>query len=146
MSPFFVINYKSLSSNISSGTSVFFLLLFSGCECHHQVQNTKKNCQNRNFYVSCCNLKKVSLKMEVFKFEKSLLTRLTETRDVLCWKDEGISAARVKYEWKYFIEIQAEPTGNFFCPYNRSDDKLILLNSHPSFRLASLVENSKNYL
>ncbi|KAL5281630.1 SHCBP1 family protein [Megaselia abdita] len=49
--------------------------------------------------------------MEVFEFEKNLLTRLQDVRDVLCWKDEGISSARVKYEWKYFMEIQCETTG-----------------------------------
>jgi len=50
--------------------------------------------------------------METYEFEKCLLARLRESRDILCCKDEPIPASQVKSEWAYFIELQIEPTGN----------------------------------
>lgn len=52
--------------------------------------------------------------MEVYNFEKTLLTRLSESIDVLRVTSEPISASNVRREWSYFVEIQTEPSGMGF--------------------------------
>lgn len=49
--------------------------------------------------------------MEVFNFEKTLLTRLNESIDVLRVTSEPISASNVRREWSYFVEINTESAG-----------------------------------
>lgn len=49
--------------------------------------------------------------MDVFNFEKTLLTRLNESVDVLRVSSDPISASNVRREWSYFVEIQIEPSG-----------------------------------
>lgn len=49
--------------------------------------------------------------MSVFEFEKSLLTRLEESTDVLQCKNEPVPASQVRAEWAYHIELQIEPAG-----------------------------------
>lgn len=48
-----------------------------------------------------------------FHFDKSLLTRLQECRDVLqpASDSAAVPASRVRSEWAYFVELQIEPAG-----------------------------------
>lgn len=57
--------------------------------------------------------------MSVFEFEKSLLTRLEESTDVLQCKNEPVPASQVRAEWAYHVELQIEPAGWLipFLPY-----------------------------
>lgn len=49
--------------------------------------------------------------MNVYEFEKSLLQRLEESTNVLHLKNAPVSAAEVRGEWAYFVELQIEPAG-----------------------------------
>ncbi|XP_065083480.1 protein nessun dorma isoform X2 [Ochlerotatus camptorhynchus] len=49
--------------------------------------------------------------MEVYDFEKSLLTRLQETSDVLCARGIALPASEVRTEWANYVEMAIEPTG-----------------------------------
>lgn len=49
--------------------------------------------------------------MEVYEFEKTLLTRFDELIDILQWNNEPIPASEIKSQWAYFIELCIEPTG-----------------------------------
>lgn len=49
--------------------------------------------------------------MEVYEFEKSLLTRLQETSDVLCARGIALPASEVRTEWANYVEMAIEPTG-----------------------------------
>ncbi|XP_058814910.1 protein nessun dorma isoform X2 [Topomyia yanbarensis] len=49
--------------------------------------------------------------MEVYEFEKSLLTRLQEAHDILSARGIPIVASAVRNEWANYIEIAIEPTG-----------------------------------
>lgn len=49
--------------------------------------------------------------VKIFRFDKSLLTRLQECTDVLQVDDRPVPASRVRREWAYFVELQIEPTG-----------------------------------
>lgn len=50
--------------------------------------------------------------MNVFEFEKSLLTRLEESCNVLQCKDSPVSALDVRDEWACHVELKIEPAGN----------------------------------
>lgn len=77
--------------------------------------------------------------MNVYEFEKSLLTRLEESSNVLQCKDVPVPASQVLSEWAYHIELQIEPAGmlNFlrFCIL------FFVLNIYVFYRLASALEN-----
>lgn len=49
--------------------------------------------------------------MNVYEFEKSLLTRLEESSNVLQCKDMPVPASEALSEWAYHIELQIEPAG-----------------------------------
>lgn len=49
--------------------------------------------------------------MDVFEFEKSLLTRMEETLAVLSARGECIPASAVRTEWANYVEVAIEPTG-----------------------------------
>lgn len=49
--------------------------------------------------------------MDVYEFEKSLLTRMQEISAVLGARDEPIGAGAVRTEWANYVEIAIEPTG-----------------------------------
>lgn len=51
--------------------------------------------------------------MNVFEFEKSLLTRLEESCNVLQCKDSPVSALDVRDEWACHVELKIEPAGMF---------------------------------
>ncbi|KAI9575900.1 hypothetical protein GQX74_005672 [Glossina fuscipes] len=51
--------------------------------------------------------------------------RLEEPINLLLWKNESIPASRT--EWSYFIDLQIEPTDDFWMPWdNESDDDIKL--------------------
>ena len=52
--------------------------------------------------------------MDIFKFNKSLETRVHEAESILCISNNKISAADVCKEWSYFLEIEVESKGIFF--------------------------------
>lgn len=49
--------------------------------------------------------------MSVFRYEKTLLSRLHECKDVLKATQNVIPASKVLEQWRYFIEMQIEPAG-----------------------------------
>lgn len=49
--------------------------------------------------------------MEVFEFDKTLLTRMIEAENVLRLNTNPIPASSVRREWSYFVEVQIEPAG-----------------------------------
>lgn len=51
-------------------------------------------------------------KMDVYTFEKSYLERLKEAEAVLSWDGAAMPASQVRSEWKSYVELQMEPTGN----------------------------------
>lgn len=54
----------------------------------------------------------VHSKMDVYTFEKSFLERLKEAEAVLSWEGAAMPASQVRSEWKSYVELQMEPTGN----------------------------------
>lgn len=53
--------------------------------------------------------------MEVYEFEKSLLTRLEESCNVLQCTNSQIPAAGVREEWACHVEVKIEPAGKIFA-------------------------------
>lgn len=49
--------------------------------------------------------------MTVFRYDKSLLTRLYECKDVLKATEKAVPASKVREQWMYFVEMQIEPAG-----------------------------------
>lgn len=49
--------------------------------------------------------------LTVFRYEKSLLSRLHECKDVLKTAERTVPASKVREQWRYFIEMQVEPAG-----------------------------------
>lgn len=50
--------------------------------------------------------------MKVFEFEKSLLDRLRETRNLLVMGgDDFIKASGIRHEWELYAELKMEPAG-----------------------------------
>lgn len=50
--------------------------------------------------------------MKVFEFEKSLLDRLRESRNLLEVRgDEFIKASEIRHEWELYAELKMEPAG-----------------------------------
>lgn len=49
--------------------------------------------------------------LTVFRYEKSLLSRLHECKDVLKTAERTVPASKVREQWRYFIEMQLEPAG-----------------------------------
>ncbi|XP_050088743.1 protein nessun dorma isoform X1 [Anopheles aquasalis] len=49
--------------------------------------------------------------MEVYEFNKTLLTRLMETRNVLNGSGGNVRASEIRSEWISYIEVVVEPTG-----------------------------------
>lgn len=51
--------------------------------------------------------------MEVYEFEKSLLTRLEESCNVLQCTSSQVPASGVREEWACHVEMKIEPAGEF---------------------------------
>lgn len=49
--------------------------------------------------------------MNVFEFEKSLLERMNESRNVLQCKGSSVPASEVREEWACHVELKIEPAG-----------------------------------
>lgn len=49
--------------------------------------------------------------MTIFRYDKTLLTRLNECKDALKVSEKPVPACKVREEWSYFAEVQVEPAG-----------------------------------
>lgn len=52
--------------------------------------------------------------MKVFEFEKTLLDRLQEYRNILEVRDDDgdyIKASQIRHEWELYAELKMEPAG-----------------------------------
>lgn len=49
--------------------------------------------------------------MNVYEFEKTLLERMEESRNVLKCKGSPVSASEVREEWACHVELKIEPAG-----------------------------------
>lgn len=56
--------------------------------------------------------------MEVYEFEKSLLTRLEESCNVLQCKEVPVPASNVSEEWSCHVELKIEPAGKKYFSIN----------------------------
>lgn len=60
--------------------------------------------------------------MKVFEFEKSLLDRLQESRNLLeVGGDDYIKASQIRHEWELYAELKLEPAGKTqqFATHNK---------------------------
>lgn len=65
------------------------------------------------FVLFFCLLNIKNIKMNVYEFEKSLLKRMEESRNVLQCKGAPVPASEVREEWACHVELIIEPAGKF---------------------------------
>ena len=81
--------------------------------------------------------------MEVYEFNKSFLTRLLETTNVLNGGGSNIPASAIRSEWINFVEVAVEPTG--WQALWKAGGELVLLLSILFLPFRGVGSNARQY-